>query len=100
MGSRPLATSWPPERRRATATGAAQRFSHTSTAADVPGSRTLAASCRSSKPSRPEEAPSNSAKASPPVETPPLEPCHPIGMMLGLPLARLLVDFLEGRIES
>ena len=28
---RPLATSWPPERRSATATGAAQRFSHTST---------------------------------------------------------------------
>ena len=31
---RPLATSWPPERRSATATGAAQRFSQTSTAAD------------------------------------------------------------------
>ena len=35
---RPLATSWPPERRLAAATGAAHRFSHTSPAADVPRS--------------------------------------------------------------
>ena len=35
-GMRPLATSWPPDRRTATATGAAQRFSQMSTAADVP----------------------------------------------------------------
>jgi hypothetical protein len=43
-GMRPLATSCPPERRRAAATGAAQRFSHTSTAAEVPGSSAAAAS--------------------------------------------------------
>ena len=38
IGIRPLATSCPPERRSATANGAAQRFSHTSTPATVPGS--------------------------------------------------------------
>ena len=36
-GMRPLATSWPPDSRRARAMGAAQRFSQTSTAALVPG---------------------------------------------------------------
>ena len=36
-GMRPLATSWPPDLRTATATGAAQRFSHTRTAAAVFG---------------------------------------------------------------
>ena len=61
-GMRPLATSWPPERRSATAMGAAQRFSQTSTAATVPGSSAVAASSRSSWPSRPDDAPSNSAR--------------------------------------
>ena len=61
-GRRPLATSWPPDLRSATATGAAQRFSHTRTAAEVPGSRAAAASWRSSSPRSPVEAPSNSEK--------------------------------------
>ena len=61
-GRRPLATSWPPDFRSATATGAAQRFSHTSTAADVPGSSAAAASWMSSSPSSPVEAPSNSSQ--------------------------------------
>ena len=39
---RPLATSWPPERRTALANGAAQVFSKTSSAAEVPGSSALA----------------------------------------------------------
>ena len=52
-GSRPLATSWPPDLRRATATGAAQRFSQSSTAADVPGSSAAAASSRSSSSQQP-----------------------------------------------
>ena len=38
---RPLATSCPPDLRNATATGAAQRFSQTSTAAHVPGFQRL-----------------------------------------------------------
>ena len=44
------------------AMGAAQRFSHTSTPATVPGSSAVAASSRSSWPSKPEDAPSNSAR--------------------------------------
>src|SRR5436305_2864412 len=37
-GMRPLATSWPPDRRTAEANGAAQLLSYTSTAATLPGS--------------------------------------------------------------
>ena len=59
---RPLATSWPPELRTAAAKGAAQRFSKTSRAAEVPGSSALAASPMSSSSSSPEEAPSKAAK--------------------------------------
>ena len=82
-GMRPLATSWPPDRRTATATGAAQRFSQTSTAADVPGSRAAAASSRSSSPSSPDDAPSNSANPSPPVQGPDLERDHRAVLVLG-----------------
>ena len=46
-GMRPLATSWPPDRRSATARGAAQRFSHTRTMADAPGCSAAPASLRS-----------------------------------------------------
>ena len=45
---RPLATSWPPERRTAEANGAAQRFSQTSTAAELPGSIAAATAVTSS----------------------------------------------------
>src|SRR3954462_4133284 len=38
IGIRPLAMSWPPERRAAEANGAAQRFSKMSTPAVLPGS--------------------------------------------------------------
>ena len=47
-GMRPLATSWPPERRTAAANGAAQVFSKTSSAAEVPGSSAAPASSTSS----------------------------------------------------
>ena len=50
---RPLATSWPPERRTALAKGAAQVFSKTSRAAEVPGSKAPAASSMSSSESSP-----------------------------------------------
>ena len=40
-GMRPLVTSWPPDRRTAEPNGAAHVFSHTSTAAELPGSSTL-----------------------------------------------------------
>ena len=43
-GIRPLATSSPPERRTAATNGAAQLFSKTSSAAEVPGSSTAPAS--------------------------------------------------------
>ena len=60
-GEAAAATSWPLERRSAAATGAAQRFSHTSTATEVPEFNAAAAS-RSSSPSSPDDAPVNSAK--------------------------------------
>ena len=47
MGIRPLAISWPPERRAAAANGAAHRFSQMSTPAVVPGS-IAAARCATS----------------------------------------------------
>jgi hypothetical protein len=46
-GIRPLATTWPPARRSATAKGAAQTFSYTSTPAELPGSSAFAASSMS-----------------------------------------------------
>ena len=47
MGIRPLAMSWPPERRAAAANGAAHRFSQMSTPAVLPGS-IAAARCSTS----------------------------------------------------
>ena len=47
MGIRPLAISWPPERRAADANGAAHRFSQMSTPAVLPGSM-AAARCSTS----------------------------------------------------
>ena len=60
---RPLATSWPPERRTAPANGAAQVFSKTSRAAEVPGSSAPPASAMSSSESSPEAAPSKIASS-------------------------------------
>ena len=59
-GIRPLATSRPPDLRSATATGAAQVFSQIRIAADVPGASAAPASWKSSAPSSPLDAPSNS----------------------------------------
>ena len=63
-GIRPLATSWPPLRRTATANGAAQTFSYIRIPAELPGSRTAVASSTSSDPSSPDDAPSKTTGSS------------------------------------